>query len=153
MNAHPKSALETVFPKVLEEMAFLFADQSDALHARKTPGDSVCVVIAFTGARSGTLEMAISTSLGREISSNLLGSEPGETPSNAAAHDALGELLNVTCGNVLTEIAGDKPVFNLGVPRVTALLGDEWNAFASDSGAAIFNVEGQIVLTRITLHS
>lgn len=151
MNAPPKAALEAVFPRVLEESAFLFAEPSDTDGEQNAPDDAVCVSIDFTGARSGSLNMAISTSLGREISMNLIGNDQGEAVPDSAAHDALGELLNVTCGNVLTEIAGEKPVFNLSVPRIAPISAEEWKSFFASPDMAAFKVDGQIVLTRIVL--
>ena len=148
----PNAGLVKVFPKVLEEMAFLFAELDEPGDACEVPGDAVAVTIEFNGARTGKFELGVPIALGQEISANLLGTETGAVKDVAAAYDALGELANVTCGNLLREIAGDKPVFNLSTPRVAPLNARAWISMASAPDTAVFTVDGHRVLARHELN-
>jgi len=152
MSSKASDAIASVFPRVLEEQTFLFADPSDLNFAASPPREAVCVSITFSGANAGKLEMGISATLGREIARNLLEIEPGEEPPDSAAQDALRELLNVTCGNILTEMAGDKPVFNLSLPQIEPIDAKAWKKLISDPGASIFEVENQPVVLRLIGH-
>jgi hypothetical protein len=59
---------------------------------------------------------------------------------------------HVTCGNLLTEIAGDKPVFNLSTPRIAPLNADDWTTMASAADTAVFTVDGKRVLARFEIN-
>lgn len=151
MNNNAKAAVESVFPQVLEELAFLFADPSDMSSVPGAPHDALKVSMAFSGALSGVLDMAVSQGLGSEIAANLLGVEPEDTQDSKAAHDALRELLNVTCGHVLTTVAGDQAVFDLSIPTVAPIEIAEWKRLASQSDTAFFSVEGRPVMLRVAI--
>ena len=74
------------------------------------------VSVDFCGPFSGTLVLQLYGDLLPTIAMNMLGSD--EPPSASLQRDALGEMGNVICGNVLPAIAGDRVVFNLRAPRV-----------------------------------
>ena len=61
--------------------------------------------------------------------------------------DALKETLNILCGNILTEMAGDEPQFNLGPPQEL----EKQDALRDgDTAAEIWmDVEGQLILFRL----
>lgn len=149
MKRDTKAVLRDVFPRMLEELAFLFADEPDSLASM--PGDPVLVNIAFSGPFHGTLEMSIARSLGIEMASNLLGLDPDDTNAEHAGDDALRELMNVTCGHVLTGIAGSEPVFNLSIPTVRLISGKEWDALGNAADVVIFQVDGRPVQLRVNI--
>ena len=100
---------------VLETMAFALvmpevddADTSEAM-TRAT--------VRFDGAFGGVLTLSIASSQLPELAGNMLGLED-EPPEDEQQQDALGELANVVCGNVLTALAGPKTVFDLQRPEV-----------------------------------
>ena len=72
--------------------------------------------VDFRGPFAGRLEVGVTASLLPTIAANMLGQD--EPPPLAEQHDALCELANVICGNLLPEIAGSGPVFTLGAPRL-----------------------------------
>lgn len=148
MDSNLKGVVDDVFPRMLEELAFLFADPDDG-GAQGIPHDAVLVSIGFSGERSGALEMGIGRSLGNEMAANLLGLDPDERGADRLGDDALRELMNVTCGHVLTELAGDTPVFNLTIPEVTILDGAGWDALGNDHATAKFAVDGRPVQLRL----
>ncbi|MCC6797145.1 MAG: chemotaxis protein CheX [Candidatus Hydrogenedentes bacterium] len=143
MKVDTKAVLRDVFPRMLEELTFLFADNSDG--KASLPGDAVLVNIAFSGPFHGTLDMSIARSLGIEMASNLLGLDPEDTNAQRAGDDALRELMNVTCGHVLTGIAGSEPVFNLSIPTVRPIGAEEWDALGAAADVVIFEVDGRPV--------
>ena len=153
MHTEPKAIIDDVFPRMLEELTFLFADPEEGGGPQGMPHDAVRVVIGFSGEKRGTLEMAIGRSLGIEMAANLLGLDPDAEEALTLGDDALRELMNVTCGHVLTTLAGDKPVFNLSIPEVSPMDGAAWDAFARDSNTAQFSVDGRPVQLRLHVES
>jgi len=151
MNNDPKAVINDVFPQMIEELTFLFADPVEGGAAPGIPHDAVVVSIAFSGERSGTLDMGIGRSLGIEMAANLLGLDPEADNAAALGDDALRELMNVTCGHVLTSLAGDKPVFNLTIPEVRPVNGAEWDALGQGHDTAQFSVDGRPVQMRLRL--
>ena len=51
-----------------------------------------------------------------ELTENMLGLDMGEETAIETQHDAMKELANVVCGNVLPGIAGTTAVFNVAAP-------------------------------------
>ena len=49
------------------------------------------------------------------IAANMLGVD--ETPSESQQDDALGEIINVICGNMLPNISSPEAVFDVGIPQ------------------------------------
>lgn len=149
MSRTPKEVVREVFPRMLEDLTFLFADPDDSGSPSGMPHDAVKVSIAFSGDRSGDIEMGLARSLGAEMASSVLGVDPNEAKAGQIGDDALRELMNVTCGHVLTSLAGERPVFNLSIPVVERMDGDAWEALARDSDTAMFNVDGRPVHVRL----
>ena len=60
--------------------------------------------------------------------------------------DSLKEVLNVICGNLLTVIAGEEPIFNLSVPETDTIGPDEWQQLIDDPDSQGFLVDDNPVL-------
>lgn len=104
-----------------EDLACLLpTDQLDETQASADPEAEARV--AFTGPLSGTLLVRTHGQLLPLLAANMLGTE---APPPALQLDALGEIANVLCGNLLPLVAGGCPVFDLMAPEVCALTGDE----------------------------
>ena len=58
------------------------------------------------------------------VSANMLGTDEDSDDASEASIDALKEALNIFCGNLLTEMAGEEPVFDLGTPQVLESLSE-----------------------------
>ena len=100
-----------------EELGFLLpSEEVDARQAAAAP--SAMVSLDFAGPFAGTLLLRLYGDLLPELAANMLGEE--ETPPLQEQLDALGEVTNVICGNLLPAIAGREQVFDLGEPRVAA---------------------------------
>ncbi len=75
--------------------------------------------IDFEGPFSGNLLVRICGGLLPILAANMLGEEG--TPSRSLQYDALGEIANVICGNMLPSIAGSKDVFHVSPPRLSEM--------------------------------
>src|SRR5512136_311977 len=78
----------------------------------------VAATVRFRGPINGGLTVLLCGQLLSAIAANMLGEE--SSPSVEQQHDALREVANVICGNMLPLIAGTKPVFNVDLPQVIA---------------------------------
>ena len=149
---HEKSEImEEVVVSVLEKLAYMFADQ---VPSEEMPGDAGSLLradIYFVGSTSGQLTLISSEEMCNELSVNMLGVEPGELDDQGLGREALKELLNVICGQLLTEILGDKPVFDLSAPTVSQMDAVQWKFFCTDSNALSFMVDENPVLLRLSM--
>ena len=145
MNANPKEVLAKEFSDVLEHMAFLFSEPVP-LERASPPPEGLLVSLAFSGPFRGTLRLAVSVQMSVEMAANLLGVEAEEAADPKLAHDAVKELLNVTCGHVLTSLAGTEPVFSLTTPQVEDLTTAAWQSLAAGEHVVAFVVEDSTAL-------
>jgi CheY-specific phosphatase CheX len=79
------------------------------------------VEVGFHGSFGGRLVLGVSGGILPGLAANMLGDEDSMTPQ--AQWDALGEMANVICGNVLTGIAGREGSFLLDAPKRVGELG------------------------------
>ena len=106
--------LSQALTATFEELALICPDtklsdaQSEALV-------DVAVSVSFNGPISGRLVLRASSEILPGVAENMLGAN-GEY-SAAMQRDALGELANVICGNVLPMIGGAEAVFVLSAPH------------------------------------
>jgi CheY-specific phosphatase CheX len=133
MNAEWTAALTQAVREVFENLCFMLPS-----HPRMSlPPEAPClsrVVLAvdFSGAGRGTLHLTLPDSMIAPVASAMLGEDaPLELGEQ---YDAVCELANIVCGNVLPLIAGERAVFDLASPRVIATmdasLGDIFDASA-----------------------
>jgi CheY-specific phosphatase CheX len=116
MNDAIQRALYRVTESVLEQLAFIFSFPEEDRPPLEGPG-IIGVRVAFAGPFSGALELRVSRDIGPELAGNMLGVEAGET-SPEQRDDAIKELINVICGNLLPAIAGKRAVFNVDPPVI-----------------------------------
>ncbi len=96
-----------------EELALLVPDPDPATDA--APLDFT-VSLEFRGPVNGRLVLRASSDVLPRVAANMLGVQQGRQPG--MQRDAMAELSNVICGNVLPDIAGAEAVFHLHAPRV-----------------------------------
>jgi chemotaxis protein CheY-P-specific phosphatase CheC len=111
-----KEIIYHVLEEILENLSFLFFSPEDTRDTMDYE-TAVAAKISFTGLFSGTLALALSHQVLPEITRNMLGVEE-EIIFVPQQHDAVKELLNVICGNVLPAIAGKREIFFIGVPDI-----------------------------------
>lgn len=131
MSADHKELLYEVACEVLEGLAFVFADRIDNPRQSVASGNAVEVSMCFKGDFEGRLRMMVSSDFSHLIATNVLGLDEDEPIDETAAEDALKEFLNVTCGHVLTSLAGETPVFDLTVPVLAPVSPDDWNTLSA----------------------
>jgi len=100
-----------------EDLALLFPDTELTAEQAAAPLD-VTVSVDFRGPLTGRLVLRASHRILPAIAANMLGED--ESRQAPLQRDALGELANVICGNVLPAIAGAEVIFHLSAPRVHA---------------------------------
>ena len=133
------SPLLTAATSTFESLALLFADVPASAAQAEAPLTHA-VVVAFEGPSTGALtvavsdDVAVSEDVAVALAANMLGLDPETVRAEHRwRHDAVGELANVVCGNVLPLVAGREAVFHLAAPAVRALS----DATAAPHGAEI----------------
>ncbi|MBN2008494.1 chemotaxis protein CheX [candidate division KSB1 bacterium] len=110
--------LHEIAASTLEEMCFMFEEpdlDEDQFHLR----GGKAALIKFKGAFSGTMILKASGRILQAFGENMLGEDE---LTEGQMQDALGEVSNVICGNVLPEISGSKKdVFDLESPIIYRL--------------------------------
>jgi CheY-specific phosphatase CheX len=135
MNNEWKAALSRAVRDVFENLCFMLPmATATGASVPPDPGSFSRVVLAvdFTGAGRGSLHLTLPDSMIASVASSMLGEDgPLELSEQ---YDAVCELANIVCGNVLPLIAGERAVFDLASPRVIATmhadLGDIFHAWA-----------------------
>jgi CheY-specific phosphatase CheX len=89
--------------------------------AQQKAATEATVTIPFDGPFSGRLVVTVCGDVLGDLAANML----GEDEASAREHrdDALGEIGNVICGNILPRIAGARDVFDLRPPYITQHIG------------------------------
>jgi CheY-specific phosphatase CheX len=131
MNSEWKAALSTALQEVFENLCFMLpANVGGSLPPDMGSLSRVVVAVDFSGDGEGTLHVTLPDSMIATITSNMLG-EDGPLPLEQQ-YEAVCELANIVCGNVLPRVAGERAVFDLATPRVIATmdasLGDRFDA-------------------------
>lgn len=117
-NQHDETVYR-VAADTLESLALMFLVPEDE-SPQPRPRCNTYVAASFTGPFDGVLTLAVSDSILPELAANMLGLEDGHGATPEQQEDALKELANVVCGNLLPAIAGKEPVFHIGAPEVLA---------------------------------
>lgn len=116
MNTTILDTAMDVFPRMLEETAFLFSDEP--VRPPVFQSATVGVGISCDGDESGELRLWAQASFLRKLSANMLGIEEEDPMAVAKGLDALGELLNIVLGHCLTERFGETENCRMGTPRL-----------------------------------
>lgn len=153
MNEEYADAAQRTFCEIFEKMTFLFAEPAAPQEAEDFGEECVLGSMAYSGAAAGRIALAIPAAMGPVLAANVLGLADGNGRAASLAADAVREILNVFCGSFLTACYGDKPVFNLSVPRISRLPAAEWRALRQDGDTLAFCVDEWPILLRISLEA
>lgn len=145
-------SIQEVFCEVLESLAFMFGDPADK-EGLATDEPVLEATVEFRGPSQGGLTILTPHSVAGEVAANLLGVDPDDESAAEQAHDALGELMNVTLGRLLTTLAGAGPVFDLSPPKVSDADGEKWNQFMEAPQTVAFLIDDRPVLLRFSSES
>ena len=129
MTSIMPSPLLAAATSTFESLALLLPDEEPTDEQRAAPlawgvqvafhgplGDALGP--AHAGATRGTLTVGATDDVARTVAANMLGLDAADDAR--LVQDALGELANVVCGNLLPELAGRAAVFHLDAPRAAA---------------------------------
>jgi chemotaxis protein CheY-P-specific phosphatase CheC len=97
-----------------EELAMLFPSEELTEEQKEMPF-TAGVAVRFYGPKSGRLEVRTSAGVVPALTGNMLGADGAVDPQ--LQRDALGELGNVLCGNVVSAMTNGIGVFHLHPPR------------------------------------
>jgi hypothetical protein len=116
MTDDAATKLRDVAVQTFEELAFVFATGEDTLP--EDLGSTRTVTVAFSGIWEGAVRLQTPSDLLAVVAAGMLGLDESVPSSAEQQDDALRELLNVICGNLLPVLAGREPVFRVGVPCI-----------------------------------
>lgn len=113
MISSAEISLLRVARSTFEDLGFLLVELElrDDQRAAELEG---AVSVGFEGSLGGRVEVRTFGGVLPVLTMNMLGE--GGFPSRRLQHDALGEVANVICGNVLPLLAGPREVFRLSAP-------------------------------------
>ncbi|MRS11954.1 MAG: response regulator [Actinobacteria bacterium] len=108
-------------------------------------GDLLQASMTFRGGVDGTITVAAPLEACVEMAANAIGTDPDGSVGTGKACDALGEVLNITCGNLVLALEPTRQT-ELTPPVVLGMDLPEWEYLASAASTAGFDVEGLPVL-------
>lgn len=120
MNQNLAHTLLQAAALTFEDLGFMLPTQKLDDQQKSLPLDTA-VSVTFQGPCSGRLVILTCSEMLPMLAANMLGEDEA---SEQQQRDALGEIANVICGNMLPGIAGAKAVFNLGAPQFIAATQD-----------------------------
>jgi hypothetical protein len=113
-----RHAAAAVANRILGNAAFIF---TDALTPDQLPDpklwDCLGVSIGFSGRPNGCFHLWAGRDFAHCAAANMLGLEEDSPGIDEKSKDVLGELLNMIAGAFLTDVFGEKQLFNLGLPE------------------------------------
>jgi CheY-specific phosphatase CheX len=131
MHTTWKTALLQAAVLTFEELCFLFPDTELEAEQQQAPVDAT-VCVHFQGPFDGSLQVTLCGQMLPTVAANMLGDD--DAPAPAQQLDALGEIANVICGNLLPHIAAPHAVFQLDAPQ---LLGTTDMALSQPKGNVV----------------
>ena len=126
MENEKREVLAKVLESVLEQLAFMFGEVVGKEELITEGERYLHATMGFKGSQSGILGVAVPAEIGVVLASNILGIDEGEEVASEKSVDALKEFLNIVCGQLLTTVYGDAPVFDLTVPEVREIDQADW---------------------------
>jgi len=108
-----RSPLLAAATTTFESLALLLPS-SELTPAEAAAPAANAVRVAFAGPCCGALEVRVTADVARSLAENMLGVNDADP---ALVRDALGEVANVVCGNLLPDIGGREAVFHLSAPE------------------------------------
>jgi CheY-specific phosphatase CheX len=117
MNPEFDMMLAQVAEDVFSLMAFIMPAEEEEPAAGDGRGRLVAR-IAFSGPLDGSLVLSVSAGVPAAVATNMLGLDNPDSISPQQCRDALQELANVICGNLLPRIAGSRDVFHVFPPCI-----------------------------------
>lgn len=119
-TSHLEEILRQATEQTFEALAFLLPEEPDGPANTEAHEALVQASVGFTGPQQGQVRLLVPARLMSPLATNMMGLEASEATADQQ-RDALGEVLNVICGNLLPAMAGSEAVFKVLAPQVPAL--------------------------------
>jgi hypothetical protein len=119
MKCNLEEILTQVVSETFESMVYMRALDTDACE-EDTEASRTCASITFSGSSSGSLLFSVPRSILHVIACNILGQDANDPISMEDQQDALKEVLNVICGNLLPRLFNPHEVFDVHQPRIVS---------------------------------
>ena len=147
MNAN--DILIKVCCDVFESLSFMFGEAIDLDEVDSESESFINVSISYKGNRAGAVFLIVSDETAKILTYNILGVDEDEEDLPSESYmDALKELLNTICGQFITSMFGDEPVFDLTVPETKIISLDEWQKSVDSGNFLPLNVDDEPILIK-----
>jgi len=120
MNNKLDDILLEVAEETFESLVFMLLMPEEEAEEGGEADTGITAKITFAGPFAGALFLTVSSGMLGSLVVNMLGLEEDDAGSPAQQEDALKELLNVICGNVLPAVAGVEAVFDVQAGEILA---------------------------------
>ena len=115
-DTHANDLLTRVAQETFETLAFMYS-----VHEQDSPtGPPVTAEVWFRGPVHGRLVLTVSDTMLPALGTNMLGCDDTQAASDEQQRDALKEVLNVICGNLLPILYNQYDVFDVQAPVLPA---------------------------------
>lgn len=150
MPEQNQQQIAEVLAEVLQNLAFMFADPATPDELPASLNDVLEARVSYRGSKQGTLTLLAPQALAGALAANVLGIEPDDPKAREGALDAVGELMNIAMGRLLTELEGCTAVFDLTPPEVQPVTSTErWGEMLHDPDVIAMRIEDSPVLLRL----
>mgnify|MGYP000323609090 CR=1 FL=1 len=149
-STETKQIILEALSEILEQFAFVFVEEELGPVDPPKKGAPLLAEISFSSQRlSGKLVLAASRPLCSEVAQNVLGEDDqGSLPKNAS-QNALQEVVNIACGNILARLYGTKEMFELSVPNCREISPEQWRKLAHKEGTIHLSAEEEPLLLQL----
>jgi len=129
----------------LERMAFISALPLEGTASK--PASALLLRIGFRGPANMRIEILTDEALGSLMAANVMGDCPDAL---FRGRDALKELLNVTCGSLLSQWpSAEGRNFEMSIPEVQPVDAAGWEQLLAEGDFALLDAEGHILGIRL----
>jgi len=126
--------LTNVISEIIEGLAMMVVEPPETPETTEDFRPELYGSIEFTGPVCGKFAIRCREALAQILAANLLGTENSDVQSQTQAWDALAELLNVICGNLVTALIDSKSAFTLSIPQINIISPSQKNDTNIDIG-------------------
>jgi hypothetical protein len=141
-----EQCLSQTLAATFEDLALICPDLKLSDKQSEAPVD-IAMSVSFSGPLNGRLVLKATGDILPGIAENMLGTD--SVDSDSVERDALGELANVMCGNLLPLIGGAQAVFVLSAPQDYATVPEAQRG--SPSARACVGIEGGRAVAQLLL--
>jgi CheY-specific phosphatase CheX len=117
------------------------------------PMPDIAATMSFSGHSNGNLTLQLVSRVLDMLAENMLGEPPEGEDADEKRRDALKEVLNMICGNFLTQWAGEDPVFELSPPSIVEIDSPISNEGSAIPVSVLFNLEETCARILVSTHN